>query len=202
MPIHPLPLILCSESKSKASLLRRAELEFEILPSHLDEQLVAADTPVLRTVALARAKIMAIKHKFDRPALFLGADTVVIFNNQVMEKPKYKMTAVDMLKKLSGSIHTMLTGWAIYNSYKNVWFDGYAETYVTFRKLANDEIIKYVNDNPVVTWAGGYNSEMSEAATFVSKVEGSLTGLNGLPLDQIVPILNQQWSKPYIKRHS
>lgn len=199
MAIHPLPLILASTSESRRAILNQTRLEFSCQGSKFDESSIVLKNPRERAIALAKAKINTITDE-KHPALIIGADTVVVFNNKVLEKPKYKMTAVTMLKELSNSIHAVLTGWAIYNNYKDSWYEGYSETYVTFRPLLHQEIVEYVNDNPVTSWAAGYNAALSSATLFISKIEGSLTGLNGLPVDQIVPHLVHEWAHPY-KKH-
>jgi len=200
MSVHPLPIILASTSKSRVAVLDQSGLSYTTSESNLDEKSITDTNPDKRVVALAKAKIEVINQKLKQPALIIGADTVVLLNNKVLEKPKYKMTALAMLKELSGQIHTVLTGFAVYNSYKETWESGISKTYVTFRDLSHKEITDYVNDNPVTQWAGGYNSFLSSAITFITKVEGSLTGLNGLPLDQILPIIHHEWAHPYRNR--
>lgn len=198
--VHPLPLVLASSSASRKKLFDQVGLSFEVVSSNIDEKSITGKAPSERVINIAKAKIEAVAKKYEKPAIFLAADSVVIYNNQVLEKPPFKMTALEMLKKLSGNIHTLLTGWAIHNSYKNVWFTGHSETYVTFRKLGYQEMVDYVNDNPVTTWAGGYNSHLSSAIHFITKIEGSLSGSNGLPLDQIVPIIKNEYAHPYLPR--
>jgi septum formation protein len=202
MAIHPLPLILASTSQSRKTLLSKTKLTFTVVGSQIDESNVIGKTPRERITKLAQAKALAVSQKIDYPALILAADTFVVFNRRVIEKPRFKMDAVDMLKTLSGNIHTILTGWTILNTYKNTWQTGYSDTYITFRKLTEKEIVEYVNDNPVTQWAAGYNSHLSEADTFIAHVKGSLTGLNGLPLDQIIPALKHEWAHPYKKKLS
>jgi septum formation protein len=197
MAIHPLPLILASSSESRKILLSKTKLTFTIIPSNIDETAVTGKNPHERIIKLAQAKAMAVSQKIDYPALILAADTFVIFNRKIVEKPRYKMDAVAMLNTLSDNIHAVVTGWAILNTYKNTWQTGASDAYVTFRKLSEKEIIDYVNDNPVTQWAAGYNSHLSEADIFISYVKGSLTGLNGLPLDQIIPALKKEWAHPY-----
>lgn len=198
--IHPLPLILASDSTSRQTLLTQTGFEFTSKPSKFDESNNTAHTPSAKVIALAKAKITATNSKLEKQALILGADTVIVFENRVIEKPKYKMDAVAVLQQLSGQIHTVVTGWAIYNSYKDTWHEGVSETRVTFRSLLHQELVAYANDNPVTQWAAGYNASLSSAITFISKVEGSYSGMNGLPLDQIVPKLVHEWAHPYKPR--
>lgn len=202
MSIHPLPLILASASAStsRQHLLKQAGLNFSQLASTIDEAAITAKIPQQRVVTLAQAKAGQVGQIHKKPALILAADTIIIYNNQILEKPRFKMTAVEMLKKLSGSVHTVVTGWALLNTYKNTIQSGHSETYVTFRKLDHHEIVDYVNDNPVTQWAGGYNAALSSAVYFISKVEGSLSGLNGLPLEQIIPRLKYEYQHPYKKK--
>lgn len=200
MAIHPLPLILASASTSRHLLLAQTQFKFTHQQSQFDEASVTDRSPQQRVIKLAQAKANAVQLRLDYPALILAADTLLIFNRRVLGKPKFKMDAVEMLKMLSGNIHTVVTGWALLNTYKNSWHTGLSETYVTFRHLTDKEIINYVNDNPVTQWSGGYNSSLSSAMSFITHVKGSLTGLNGLPLDQIVPIIQHEYAHPYKKK--
>lgn len=200
MAIHPLPLILASNSKSRKTLLKKTKLSFTVIGSQLDETKITGKTPRDRIITLAQSKALDVSRHIDFPALILAADTFAIYNRKIFEKPRFKMDAVEMLKTLSGKVHTLLTGWAILNTYKNTWITGYADAYITFRNLSDKEIIDYVNDNPVTQWAAGYNSHLSEADTFISQVKGSLTGMNGLPLDQIIPALKHEWAHPYKRK--
>ncbi len=200
MATHPLPIILASISQSKTTVLTQSGLHFQTIDSCFDESSITASHPEERAILLAQAKARAAAQQLSDPALIIGADTVVILNNKVLEKPKYKMVALSMLKELSGQIHTVLTGYAVYNSYKDVCHTGTSATYISFRKLTLKEMTDYVNDNPVTQWAGGYNSFLSPAINFITHIEGSLTGLNGLPLDQILPIIYQEWAHPYKKK--
>lgn len=198
--IHPLPLILASDSKSRQRLLAQTGLAFTSKSSGFDESTVTATTPTAKAIALARAKASAVKVRLDKPALILAADTLILFNDQIIEKPKYKMDAVTIIQQLAGETHTVITGWAIFNTYKNTWYEGVTQTKVTFRQLLHHEIVEYANDNPVTQWAGGYNVALSSAIGFITKVEGSYTGLNGLPVDQIIPHLVHEWAHPYKPR--
>jgi septum formation protein len=201
MAIHPLPVILASTSQSRTALLTKSGIEFTAKASNFDEASITLVNPDDRVVALAKAKIETVVQDLkQQPALYIGADTVVVFDAKVMEKPKFKMTALAMLKELSGHTHVALTGYAIYNSYKEAWHTGITKTYITFRELTVKEMTDYVNDNPVTQWSGGYNSFLSSAINFISKVEGSLSGMNGLPLETIIPILHHEWSHPYKSR--
>lgn len=202
MAIHPLPLVLASRSQSRQALLRQTGIIFDSLESTIDESAITGKTPQERILKLAQAKALDVSQKIDYPALILAADTFLIFNRRILEKPKFKLTAVEMLKGLSGKVHVVLTGWAILNTYKGTWQTGTSDTSVTFRELSHQEIVEYVDDNPVVQWAGGYNSQLSAASTFIHSVKGSLTGLNGLPLDQVIPALKHEWAHPYKKKLS
>lgn len=202
MAIHPLPLLLASRSQSRQALLRQTGITFDSLESTIDESAITGKTPQERILKLAQAKALDVSQKIDYPALILAADTFLIFNRRILEKPKFKLTAVEMLKGLSGKVHVVLTGWAILNTYKGTWQTGTSDTSVTFRELSHQEIVDYVDDNPVVQWAGGYNSQLSAGSTFIHSVKGSLTGLNGLPLDQVIPALKHEWAHPYKKKLS
>jgi septum formation protein len=198
--VHPLPLILASASASRKKLLAQTGLTFTCLEPAIDEQAITANLIRERVVAVARAKNEAVVTKTTQPALILSADTVVVFKNTILEKPRFKMTALEMLKKLNGHIHTVITGWTVFNSHKETWQFGFSETFIKFRDLTHQELLTYVDNHPVTQWAGGYNSQLSSAVTFIERIEGSLTGLNGLPLEQVMPALKKEWDHPYKTR--
>lgn len=182
-------LILASGSISRIQLLKHVEINFTSIPSDFNESSFIESNPEKRVEGLALAKGQQVREKYPKSNV-LSADTIVVYKNKIMEKPKFKMTALKMLQKFSGNIHTVLTGWSLITK-KGKVYRGISHTYVTFRHLPLTEIESYVNDHNVIQWAAGYNTQLSKAKSFVQKVEGSLTGLNGLPLEEIIPILRK-----------
>jgi septum formation protein len=125
-----------------------------------------------------------------RNAAVIAADSCAVYRNQILEKPKYKMEAVEMLKQLSGRSNVFISGWVVHNTLTGKSKSGVSETRITFRELTEGEIIDYANDHDVVQWAAGYSPFNTRAISFVKKLSGSFTNFtHGLPLEEIVPIL-------------
>lgn len=185
-------LILASSSQNRQALLKIAGLEALIVPSNIDESIYVDPEPHRRTIEIALAKARAVKDQYKN-ALVIGADTVAVYRNKIIGKPKYKMDALEVLKTFSGASHLLVTGWGIYNTQTRHQFQGSSETKVTFRTLTNQELTDYVNDHPVTQWAAGYSSMNTTGISFIEKISGSLTGFtHGFPLEQILPIIHTE----------
>lgn len=185
-------IILASRSENRAECLRIAGLKFEVKPADIPEHTIEHPDPQKRVVLVAEAKGRTIASRQTK-ALVIAADTFGVYRNTLMEKSKFRMDALDTLKTLSGRSHTMLTGWAVYNTDLKTHKSGFVETKVTFRDIDDDVLTGYVNDHMVLDWAAAYSPANTKALSFVEKVEGSLTGfLYGVPLEKIMPLL-EEW---------
>ena len=130
-----------------------------------------------------------------KKAIIIAADTFGLYRNKIIEKPKYKMEAFEVLSMLSGKSHIILTGWAVINSKKGREYSGVSETRVVFRKLTKQEVLDYVNDHAVTNWAVSYSPLNTKAVSFIEQIHGSVTSFShGLPLETIVPILKREGS--------
>jgi septum formation protein len=182
-------LILASGSKNRKQLLQLAGWEFDVVPPHIDEVEITDKKPRKRVekVALAKAQAVAKTHP---NRVIIAADTVALYRNTVLEKPKFKMDALHTLTTLSGTSHLMITGWCVLNSNTHEDFSGVAETRVYFRELDEEQLLNYVNDVDVVQFAAGYSPLNTRAIEFIEKIEGSLSGFShGLPLEKIAPVV-------------
>ena len=185
-------IILASQSKNRHDLLNLINLKHIVVPSHIDEKEIQAPTPQKRAVKIAATKADHIAKK-ETNALIIAADTFILYRNKSLEKPTFKMDALEMLQSISGTSHIMLTGWCVINSKSKNKFSGFTETRVYFRELDTQTLTDYVNDHDVVQWAAGYSPQDTPAMKFIEKIEGSLTGfLYGLPLEKILPIIEAE----------
>lgn len=185
-------VILASASHARHQGLLHAGIKHIVIPAKIDESEIQDKDPQKRIVTLAQTKAEYIAQK-ERNALVIAADTFGIYRNKVLEKPKFKMDAVEVLTMLAGTSHILLTGWCVINSHTHQTFQGVSQTRVFFRELDHDTLLPYVNDHSVTSWAAGYSPMLSPAIHFISKVEGSLTGfMYGLPLEEILPVLESE----------
>lgn len=173
-------IILASTSPRRKQLLKQLGLEFEVVPSNVDEILNPRLKPRHQAEELALQKAQAVVNKFDN-AIILGADTLVALGDEIIGKPKDVQDAKRILKKLRGRQHTVVTGFVLIDTANNRTIIKSVETKVWFRKLSPQEISSYIEKEKPYDKAGGYAiNEL--AALFVEKIEGDFYNVVGLPL--------------------
>ena len=187
MSMSPTPLVLASASPRRLDLLRQVGLEpAAIAPAELDETPLADETPRLLALRLARAKTQAVAALHPQ-AFVLGADTVVAVGRRVMPKAETEAEAEFCLGLLSGRAHKVLTGVAVAAP------DGrlsarLSETRVHFKRLSAQERRAYIEGGEWRGKAGGYAAQ-GAAAGFILQLQGSFSGVVGLPLYETLNLL-------------
>ena len=192
-------LILASSSLGRKRLLDYLRLDYEIVSSDLDEDKIIGKTPV-ETIALrAKLKGEAVvenqKIRKSNNLIILSADSDAILDDKVLGKPANRSEAVKLLASLSDRTHLFITAVHILkvdhnNSKTNkVIYSGETKSYVTFRKITRAEIEFYLNHTDFTRFAGRYS--LISAQDFITKVEGSLSNVIGLPLEVVIPILRK-----------
>ena len=174
-------VILASKSPRREQLLKAIFDEFEIIPSACEE-VVPSDIlseKVAEHLAKIKAKDVAKEHK---NALVIGADTVVIANGEILGKPKSEAQAVKMLEKLSGKIHTVVTGCCLCFGDKTCSFS--QSTKVEFYSLSKSEIENYVKTGEPMDKAGAYGIQ-GKGALLVKKIDGDYFNVVGLPIARL-----------------
>lgn len=171
-------LVLASASPRRAELLRAAGFAFVVDPVEVDESVLPGETPEghVRRLARAKASAAAVRHP-GRPVL--GADTVVVIDGRILGKPADDREARGMLAALSGRVHHVFTGVAVAR-------DGQVReavdvSAVTMARLSPAEIEAYVATGEPRDKAGAYAIQ-GRAARFVDRLEGSFSGVVGLPV--------------------
>jgi len=181
---HNKSLILGSKSPRRKLLLEQAGLRFEVCESTVDEDLFPVTTPKEYTIDLARAKAGEVADRFCE-SWIIGADTIVVLDNEVLEKPRSTAQAKEMLTTLSGRVHTVYTGYAVICRDDAHEFSSVAQTEVLFKSLSSDEISWYIQTPEPYDKAGGYAIQ-GLGAMFVAEVNGSYTNVVGLPVCAVV----------------
>ena len=177
-------VVLASASPRRANLLKQIGLEFQICPSRVDESAIIDTSPdtAVQELALTKAKAVAANLK---NGLVIGADTVVVINQQVIGKPEHAEHAIEILTQLSGMCHEVMTGVALIDLERKreiVWRE---KTVVQFRKLRQHEILTYASSGEALDKAGAYGVQ-GRAAAFVERIEGCYFNVVGLPLASLV----------------
>ena len=175
-----LPLILASQSPRRRELLTTAGIPFTVRAREVEEIHAPGEPPDDYARRLARAKAEAAWE--DRNEIVLGADTIVVLDQEVLEKPRDAADARAMLRSLSGREHTVITGICLRHP-GGVQVDSTA-TRVRFAPLTDAEIDAYVATGEPMDKAGAYAIQ-GLASKFVERVDGCYFNVIGLPLSQV-----------------
>lgn len=182
--------MLASGSPRRAELLRAAGFEFETVVVDVDETPRTDEGPPEYVRRLAAEKSAAAQARFDggQNVVILGADTAVVIDNQILGKPVDDRDATDMLRRLSGRRHEVLTGISLRNG---VYELGRVETTeVEFSRLSADDIKWYVASGEGRDKAGAYAIQ-GLASRFVPRIDGSYSNVVGLPVACVFDLLRE-----------
>jgi len=180
-------LILASASPRRAELLRLLGLDFDVIPSHMDEASIHGETPPEQVLRLSREKAGRIADLFPE-AMVLGADTVVVIGGRVLGKPGTVEDAREMLEALSGREHIVFTGFSLISRRLELQVSQVVQSAVLFKEIPEDEISWYVHSEEPYDKAGGY-AVQGMGAFFIREIRGSYTNVMGLPLSEVVETL-------------
>lgn len=186
-PHHRAGIILASKSPRRKHLLEQAGLEFSVIPSDFDESSVAMSDPAACVRALAEFKARDISQKHPG-SWIIGADTIVVIDNDTLGKPGSRDEAREMLRRLSGKIHRVLTGYCICCGEKKQLFSDTVKTEVLFKKLRSNEIDWYIETGEPLDKAGAYAIQ-GLGSFLVKSIEGSYTNVVGLPVCEVMEFL-------------
>ena len=180
-------IVLASASPRRSELLESAGIRFRVAPADICEDPFPDEAPVDHVLRLAEGKARAAAG-FTEGRFFLGADTIVLCEGEIMGKPKDHDDAWRMLRKLSGVPHEVVTGFAIFDRDRSGAICEAVRTKVFFKPLRDEEIESYIATGCPFDKAGGYAIQ-GGAAHMVQKIEGSYTNVVGLPLCEVVAAL-------------
>ncbi|BAU47185.1 septum formation protein Maf [Sulfurifustis variabilis] len=185
-------IYLASASPRRRELLAQAGLAFEVVPSNIVELAREGEPPAeyVQRVALDKARFVAkVVRERGLPARpVLGADTEVVLDGAVLGKPRDRADGIAMLRRLSGRAHSVLTGIALVH--QDGEYGALSESRVTFARLTDDEIARYWETGEPADKAGGYAIQ-GRGAVFISRIEGSYSGVVGLPLHELAELLKR-----------
>ncbi len=181
-------LVLASSSPRRALLLRERGYVFETVKASVSEELEEGSPPEIgvRQLAVRKAEtglMQWLELGGDKLDVVLGADTMVVLDSIILGKPASPLEAEEILQRLSGRTHVVLTGVALISGSGKIVAD-VVETIVNFRQLGADEIKEYVATGEPMDKAGAYGIQ-GEAKKFVTSIQGSLTNVIGLPMEYL-----------------
>lgn len=176
------PIILASSSPRRQYLLKEAGFHFKIEKPKVDEDF-PGDLPldqVARFLAEKKAEYFRLNMKDE---IIVTADTVVIYDNRILNKPQDRTEAIAMLTALSGNTHTVMTGVCILSKEKEEAFDDM--TMVRFQSLTPGEIAHYVDTFEPYDKAGAYGAQDWIGMVAIEHITGSYFNVMGLPIHKV-----------------
>lgn len=178
-------IVLASASPRRQELLRQIGLTFEVIPSHVNEDVNTPMEPgeLVEHLALIKAAEVAAKVP---GALVLGADTIVVVDGTVLGKPRDRADAVAMLRALSGRSHQVMTGVALIMGERRLV--SHEETTVHFAPLTPAQMERYADSGEPMDKAGGYGIQ-GRASAMIRGIEGDYFNVVGLPLHRTATML-------------
>ena len=186
--VSPCPtLILASASPRRRELLATLDLPFSVMPAHIDEGHRAAEPPASYVERLAQTKAEQLAEQYPS-AWVLGADTVVVLEQQILGKPADAGAARAMLSSLSGREHTVMTGVAVVCCDRGMTQCDVVSTQVRFHTLQAADIEAYIATGEPFDKAGAY-AVQGIGGQFVAALEGCYNNVVGLPLERTLALL-------------
>ena len=178
-------VILASQSPRRRELLALVGIPHVVRPADVDETYGAGEEPKAHTERLAREKA-AVVAALEPDALVIGSDTIVVVDGEVLGKPRSERHACEMLTRLSGRSHVVLTAVAV--QWRGVERSAVEVVGVTFHPLTADAIRAYVATGEPMDKAGAYGIQ-GFGATIVARVDGDYFAVMGLPLQRLVRLM-------------
>ena len=179
-------IILASQSPRRKQLLEWAEVEFEIIVADTDESYPEQLEPYDIAIHIANEKAKAVQQKAGDKTI-IAADTIVVLNNEIIGKPVDRNDAVNILKKLSGSHHKVITGVVISKEEKQIFFADVTD--VEFHSLTHEQIEFYVDKYKPYDKAGAYAIQEWIGVVGIKCIEGDFYNVMGLPVSRVVQAL-------------
>ncbi len=173
-------LILASASPRRADLLRMLGLPFQVVPSRVSEALETPLEPAGHVLEISHRKARSVARNFQ-DELVLGADTIVVLEDDILEKPADADDAVRMLTRLSGKTHRVFTGLILIDTASGRALSDVVVTDVTLKRLSPEDIRRYVETGEPLDKAGAYAAQ-GRATVFIESVSGCFYNVVGLPL--------------------
>lgn len=190
-------IILASKSIDRREILRQLKLEYEVLETDIneDEYKDKISDPIELVEQLAKAKVSYAKEVLKREnkdAIIIAADTIVELNGSIIGKASSEKDAFQMINKMAGKTHKLITGIAITETFKPKIIIDHDITSVHFLNLTDKEIWAYIKTNEWRGRAGAY-SIRERASFFIDAIYGSFSNVIGLPTNKLYGILKKEF---------
>jgi septum formation protein len=190
-PMLPAPLqvdlVLASGSPRRAAILRMLGFEFEIVVDPIAEEELGSSEPIEHVQSLARLKAEAAARGRHR-GVFLGADTIVVIDGEILNKPPDAAAALGMLQRLRGRWHTVFTGLALLDVASSRTRVEFERTEVRFADWDDAALRRYIATGECMDKAGAYAIQ-GLGALLVAEIRGDYYNVMGLPVGLLVRML-------------
>ena len=191
---RPERILLASASPRRAELLARMGYAFDVVPPDVDETVRAGADPAAEAERLAAAKAEDVAGRTP-PSILVAADTVVALGGEILGKPRDRAHAREMLGRLSGTRHHVITGLCVLDTRAGRRRVGSVSTAVTMTAMTPRQIAEYVDSGEADGKAGAYAIQET-ADRYVSHLEGSFDNVVGLPTERLGEILRELGAEP------
>lgn len=181
-------LILASSSPRRHQLMCDAGFKFEVKLKHTEEIWPQSLEPDKVPEYLACLKAEVFKGELNSGELLITADTVVCLDGEILGKPQNREHAIEMLQRLSGKKHTVITGVCLTTLERRKSFSAYTDVF--FKVLSDEEITCYVDNYKPFDKAGAYGIQEWIGYIGIRRIEGSFYNVMGLPVQQLYETLN------------
>lgn len=179
-------IILASKSPRRKELLEKHKIDFIVDTPLVDEDIIESDV-YKYAMKTAHKKANALFNKYPND-IIVSADTIVVVNNMILEKPKDKDDCIRMIKLLQNNVHKVITGCFVGNiNNSNIFYD---ETKVFVKEISYEEILEYANTSEPYDKAGAYAIQ-GLFNKYIDHIEGSYENVVGLPVDKIIEKINE-----------
>ncbi len=188
------PIILASTSPRRQDILKSMNIPFVVHPAGIDETCPADMDLHNLPLYLAQQKVQAVLDSMQpdqEVRWILGADTVVIFDKKLYGKPSSQEEAAEFLRTFQGNTQEVITGMALYNGSKKETTTKLCKCKVTFATMSEEEIQWYIDTGEWHGVAGGYRIQ-GLGSCFIKNIQGSETGVMGLPIFDLYDMLKKQ----------
>jgi septum formation protein len=190
-------IVLASKSIDRREILKQLKLGFEVLETDIseDEYKERISDPIELVEQLAKAKVYYAKEVLKREnkdSIIIAADTIVELNGSIMGKASNEQEAFQMIKKLAGKTHKLITGIAITETFTSKIITDHDITVVHFLNLIDKEIWAYIKTDEWRGRAGAY-SIREKASFFIDSIQGSFSNVIGLPVNKLYEILEKEF---------
>lgn len=182
-------IILASSSPRRKMLLEQLKLKFNIITSDFPEEEIMKmeEDPIKLVEKLSYGKAMSVLEKYltteskDQPAVIIGADTVGVFKDKIASKPKDENEAFEILKRASGNVVNIITGFTLVHTERMHPYFDHSLTKVFFRHITDKEIKAYIATGEPIDKAGAFAIQ-GIGTVFIEKIEGDMNNVIGLPI--------------------